>query len=209
MNDQSPEFERRRLLELATFGVASVLTPGAASATSGAETPIPDNATSVDEPIVTSNPILLPDTILGVAQYVPAGMPIYHRLAWKTVGEEDRKVLEDLKTVTDYSFIIDGERIDESAGTWTIEKIDPEQQQLKNSDTSSEYWRLEWRYRTFPRQPGIYEFTTKVRFTESFTSKISERKTKERSGTYQYHGSYEVVPRNTYRSILATNDQEL
>jgi len=125
---------------------------------------------------------------LNHLQYVPAQEAVHHTAAWKTVADENREKLETFFEVTEISFVIDGEKIAPSDGSWSWAKIHAD-----NTESNRAQWRREWTYSTPPKQPGTHNFEATVSYSRPFTSKVSGGESKTREGVQTYEGRYTVI----------------
>lgn len=107
---------------------------------------------------------------------------IIHRFGWKTVADEDASDLRDILDITTHTFAIDGLDIEA-----------PDQYRGEIYQTTDGVHHVGWEFPTKPRHVGVHDFTMKIEFESPIRTEHSEHDTKVWQGTYEHHGTYEVV----------------
>lgn len=192
----SYRIERRTLLALFSLGAVGCVPNTKAESGSDSSNPIDEDNHSLPRKL-TRYPQPVPAEILDYRQYIPAGKTIHHTAAWRTIADEGRDKLEEFFEVTEITFIIDGEKVTPSEGSWSWEKIP----RTNNERGDQAQWRRQWTYSTSPKEPGTYAFEVEINYNQPFTSKVGWGESKTRSGVRTHEGRYSV----THPSSLPTS----
>lgn len=192
----SYRIERRTLLALFSLGAVGCVPNTSAEPRSDSSSPIDEGDHSLPRKL-TRYPQPVPAEVLDYRQYVPAGKTIHHTAAWRTIADEGRDKLEEFFEVTEVTFIIDGEKVTPSEGSWSWEKIP----QTNNERDDQAQWRRQWTYSTSPKEPGTYAFEVEINYNQPFRSKVDWGESKTRRGVRTHEGRYSVTHSSSFPTL--------
>ena len=149
------EFARTIGAGIATLGISS-------SVTARSEGELPNGNVPVETVSIFSSE--------EDPRIVSAGSWLNHRWGWVDAegGDSTYEDVKNWRDATEHTILIDGEEIETPEQYWG---------DIYQNDDGS--WIVLWEYYTPPKEPGVYTFTVKTRYTEDFEDTDTDPDTRD------------------------------